>query len=135
MTQMLKWKQVPGTFDLVLENPEIVDIKVINELLERIKTTKAWGRNFNRIASSEFDKWLNDLASPLKEQSYALLSNWFLTDIKCAKESDLAKVAKELWNKLFCCVPERRLTKPDEDYKIIKEAFDLWWHNELKCQK
>ena len=131
----LKWERVDNSFDLKVTNPNEVDVNKLKILLTTVKDTKSWGRYFNKHASQEFHRWLDDLDTPLKEQAYARLSNWFLCDMQFIRETDLAKAALELWKAMFCTIPERRLTDPKRDDKILRGEFDLWWPKQQECQQ
>jgi hypothetical protein len=127
-----------GCFDLKLLNPETISTDVQKEIKKRlkiVKNTKSWGRHFNQEASSEFNRWLHNLDTPLKEQAYARLSNWFLCDRKFIRETDLGIASGYFWDALFCIRPEKRLTKPERDHKILPEEFALWWPKQLRCQE
>ncbi|KPL25349.1 MAG: hypothetical protein AMJ75_01345 [Phycisphaerae bacterium SM1_79] len=133
----LKWEQLDGCFDLRLLNPETIGTnvhKAIKERLKIVKDTKSWGRHFSKEASTEFDRWLKRLNTPLKAQAYARLSNWFLCDMPFIRKTDLAVASQNLWNALFCSKPEQRLTSPKRDHKILHEKFVLWWTKQQKCQ-
>jgi len=131
----LKWKRVDDSYDLELVNPEIMSTRVLKKLLVVVEDIESWGRHFNLEASSEFDRWLQNLDTPLKEQAYARLSNWFLCDMKFIRETDLGIASGYFWDVLFCTRPEKRLTKPKRDHKILREQFALWWPKQLRCQK
>ena len=131
----LKWKQVNDSYDLELVNPEITSTRVLKKLLVVVEDIESWGRHFNQEASSEFNRWLQNLDTPLKEQACARLSNWFLCDMKFIRETDLGIASGYFWDALFCTRPEKRLTKPERDHKILPEEFALWWPKQLRCQE
>jgi len=131
----LKWKRVDDSYDLELVNPEITSTRVLKKLLVVVEDIESWGRHFNQEASSEFDRWLQKLDTPLKEQAYARLSNWFLCGMKFIRETDLGIASGYFWDALFCTRPEKRLTKPERDHKILREEFALWWPKQLRCQE
>ncbi len=133
----MKWERVDYSFDLKLMNPDAVhndEIKKLNNEFKIVKETESWGRYFCTKAVEEFDRWLENMHTPLKEQAYARLSNWFLCDKEFIRKTDLAKAALQFWYALFCSKPDRRLTSPKKDHKILKEEFDLWWPKQQKCQ-
>ena len=131
----LKWKRVDDSYDLELVNPEITSTRVLKKLLVVVEDIESWGRHFNQEASSEFNRWLQNLDTPLKEQAYARLSNWFLCDMKFIRETDLGIASGYFWDALFCTRPKKRLTKPERDHKILREEFALWWPKQLRCQE
>ena len=136
--EKLKWDKDSGCFDLKLLNPETISTDVQKEIkkcLKIVKNTKSWGRHFCQEASSEFNRWLHNLDTPLKEQAYARLSNWFLCDMPFIPKTDLGIASGYFWDVLFCTRPEKRLTKPERDHKILSEEFALWWPKQLGCQE
>src|SRR4030042_1683804 len=123
-------------FDLQLTTTRGLDIDRCQQLVEALeKEDGIWPRHFNTDASKEFHRWLSNSDSPLQEQAYARLSNWFLTDKEFCRNSPLGQAALELWNALFCVKPDIRLTNPKRDYKILSEKFAVWWPKQLNCQK
>jgi len=135
--QRPKWKvaSLIGC-DLQLENPGALDIDRCRQLIEALdKEDGIWPRHFNTDASKEFHRWLSNLNTPLREQAYARLSNWFLTDKESCRNSPLGQVALELWNALFCSKPDIRLTNSKRDHKILRERFELWWPKQSDCQE
>jgi len=123
-------------FDLQLTNPAGLDIDRCRQLVEALDEKDGiHPPHFNKDASKEFHRWLSNLNTPLREQAYARLSNWFLTDKEFCRNSPLGQVALELWNTLFCSKPDIRLTNPKRDHKILRERFVLWWPSQLDCQK
>ena len=131
----IKWKRVDDSYDLELVNPEITSTRVLKQILVIVGDIESWGKHFNQEASSEFNRWLQNLDTPLKEQAYARLSNWFLCDMKFIRETDLGIASGYFWDALFCIRPEKRLTKPERDHKILPEEFALWWPKQLRCQE
>ena len=130
-----KWERVGDSFDLLLTNPRNINIRKVRKLLEKVELPNPeYDKPFNKDASRLFHQWFNDPKQPLKEAPYVLLSNWFLTNCSASKSSR-ADHARELWDTLFCSRPDRRLTSPKKDHKILKEEFDLWWPKQQKCQK
>ncbi len=130
-----KWKRVDNSYDLELLNPEITSTRVLKKLLLVVEDIESWGKHFNQEGFSEFDRWLQNLDTPLKEQAYARLSNWFLCGMKLIRETDLGIASGYFWDILFCTRPEKRLTKPERDHKILREEFALWWPKQLRCQE
>ena len=131
----LKWEQVANSYDLKLINPEIANTRILKKLLMVVEDIESWGRHFNQEASIEFNRWLRNLDTPLKEQAYARLSNWFLCDRDFIRKTDLGVASGYFWDALFCIRPEKRLTKPERDHKILRENFALWWPKQLRCQE
>jgi len=138
--QKLKWERVGDSFDLVVENPNSVDVYNLRRLLTIVEDSSAnWRKNmrFNQRAAKAFRWWFYNPKAPLPGYAYALLSNWFLTRLKFIRESPRGQAALKLWSVLFCeipKIPEGRLTDPKLDYKILPEKFELWWPKQLRCQ-
>jgi hypothetical protein len=134
----LRWARASlreGCFDLELTNPEALDANHVGQLLKAVQTEDGVNPpHFNTDAGGEFERWLANLHTPLREQAYARLSNWFLTEKADCRGSPLAQTALELWRALFCAEPGKRLTHPKKDHKILPEEFDLWWSKQLDCQ-
>lgn len=137
-SRRLRWERAAhreDCFDLTLMNPGVLDVTHCTQLLADVRTKDGvHPPRFNRHQGRELQKWLDNLNTPLREQAYAALSNWFLTDTEHCKSSPLADAARELWNALFCAMPDRRLTDPKRDYKILPERFYLWWPKQRDCQ-
>jgi hypothetical protein len=137
-SEKIKWEFAGADFDLIPANPESIDRNHFRKLLTDVETASAnWRRNihFNRKAYKAFEKWIANPDRPLQEFAYALLSNWFLTDLKFIKESPRGQAALRFWNSLFCAVPEERITNPERNDKILQEKFCLWWNKQQKCQR
>jgi hypothetical protein len=123
-------------FDLQLENPELLDAEYVRALLQAVEKADGVNRqNFDGNAAREFRRWLGAPHTPLLERAYALLSNWFLTDRGCCRDSACGYAAGQMWDALFCARPERRLTDPKKNYKILPEEFALWWERQQACQR
>jgi hypothetical protein len=134
-SKKLKWERVDDSYDLKLVNPETMNTRITKKLLMTVEDIESWGRHFNQEASIEFNRWLRNLNTPLKEQAYARLSNWFLCDREFIRKTDLGVASGYFWDALFCTRPKKRLTDPKRDYKVLPEKFALWWPKQLKCQK
>lgn len=135
----LKWKRVQkDRFNLQLLNPKDANIRQLRKLLRNVEISSAnWRKNmnFNQIATKAFREWFLKPNLPLPGYAYALLSNWFKTSLKFIRESPRGQAALEFWKVMFCAVPERRLTKPKKNDKILLQRFELWWIEQQKCQK
>lgn len=134
-SKKLKWERVDDGYDLILVNPEIKSTRVLKLFFMVVEDIESCGKHFNQPASIEFNRWLRNLDTPLKEQAYARLSNWFLCNQNFIRESDLGLASGYFWDILFCTRPEERLTKPEKDHKILHEKFVLWWPKQLRCQE
>jgi len=50
------------------------------------------------------------------------------------KQSTRAKEARILWDALFLCAPEERLSDAKQNHVILREPFERWWEQQLKLQ-
>lgn len=135
--ERLRWERVGSRYDLRLVNPKTVtgDVKEnLERLFETISETESWGRYFCGVACAEFRRWLAHMDTPLQEQAYARLSNWFLCDLKWVPETPLGVACGKFWDALFCARPEDRLTAPEDDHRILSNEFALWWPRQQACQ-
>jgi hypothetical protein len=136
----LKWQLINERYDLIVKNPEVVDVSHLANLFEVVEDGSAnWRKNmrFNQRAAEAFRQWFCNPRAALPGYAYALLSNWFLTSLKFIRESPRGQAALKLWSALFCAIPEipeGRLTDPELDYKILPEKFKLWLLKQLRCQ-
>ena len=135
----LVWEQFENffgpTFDLVLKNPEDVNVTILKELLYKVEAYDPYVKqDFDAIASRLFREWLDSPNQPLAEHAYASLSNWFMSDGPRYKDTGRAFAAERLWEALFCVKPSRRLTIPGSK-KIIPERFKDWWPQQVKNQQ
>ena len=133
--EKFKWERVGESYDLKLLNPEITSPGVLEKLFAIAEGIESCGKHLHRDSSNEFNRWFQNMDTPLKEQAYARLSNWFLCDMPFIPKSDLGLASRYFWDTLFCSKPEKRLTDPKKDHKVLPERFDLWWPNQQKCQK
>ena len=139
----LQWERVANGFDLICLNPEQLDEIAVREILRKIADKyDDYHNTFSKPGKNLFIEWLESIErtenqiQPLPEAAYCLLSNWFLVSRKNrARMSICAGLALLLWHKLFCAIPEKRLTDPKRNYKVLPEEFALWWTKQLKCQK
>jgi predicted RNase H-like HicB family nuclease len=134
----LTWKrEAPSSvnnFDLVVENPDDVDRRKLEQLLNEVLKEKH--RVFlSGRASEEFLRWFSDPSSPLKSEAYVLLSNWFMTR-GGDRHSLLATRCENLWDALFPCRPPARLSssRPGRNHLVIAGAFDSFWQRVLAIQ-
>ena len=131
----LKWERIDNSFNLQLKSLDLLDRDDVRKLLPKVyKVHYDYKKEFNQKAKKLWDEWIENPNEPLKELSYACLTNWFLNEQRGAKTTIRGGFSLLLWCKLFCAVPEERLTDPTEDYKIIPERFNLWWPKQQKCQ-
>ncbi len=133
----LKWERLDNSFDLICLNPNQLNKQEARKLLQKIEVIyDDFKKPFDQDASILFQKWLKNDAEPLPEAFYCLLSNWFLGEGP-ANISIRAGLALILWRKLFCAIPDSRLTNWEvNDRKVFyKDVFEKWWENQQKCQE
>lgn len=134
-----RWRREAGLrddkHDLVLENPEEVDLEHFKELFDAVVTLSSnRPLDFSGKARDAFRKWFEDPTRPLEAQAYARLSNWFKTDSSVDRDSLRGGAALDFWNALFCAVPRERLTSPKNNGVVLPEKFDVWWSEQLRRQ-
>jgi len=132
----LKWERVDGSYDLICLNPNQLNMKTARKLLRKIEGIYAdFKKQFSKKALKLWQEWIENPKQPLQEEAYCLLSNWFLVE-NSASISIRAGLALLLWHKLFCAIPDNRLTVWEiSDEKVIPEEFNKWWKKQLKCQE
>ena len=122
-------------FDLEVINHDKLDMMKLRRLFDRVlRASSNLNIKFNRSASQMFKDWLDGPDGPLPSEAYALLSNWFLTERKVAKESPLADAALDFWKALFLAVPKKRLTDSKKDHEVLPLRFEFWWDEQQSRQ-
>src|SRR5215471_9385352 len=124
-----------NNFDLVLENPDVLDPTQIKEFLADILKETHRGLTLSARASKEFRRWLDHPNTPLKSEAYVLLSNWFMTQ-SGDRHSTIATRCEDLWDALFPCRPEDRLSSPEpgRNHVMIPNEFQKFWRRTLEAQ-
>ena len=132
----LKWERLGNSFDLICLNPDDLDRKTARILLPKINVIyKDFKKPFDKCASKLWQEWIENPSQPLQEKAYCVLSNWFLGEGP-AKTAIRAGLALILWHKLFCAIPDSRLTDwKISDSKVIPCRFERWWIKQQQCQK
>jgi hypothetical protein len=120
--------QSANNFDLVLANPEILDRERTIVLLDAIQQETHRGLSLSARADKEFRRWANRPDTPLKSEAYVLLSNWFLTQ-SGDRHSMVAVRCEELWDELFPCRPDTRLSSSQagRNHLMLPEEFESFW--------
>jgi hypothetical protein len=134
----IKWRRVGTSFDLERMNEGSIDKDCFRRLLSGVETASAnWrkGMHFNQRAYKAFEDWIEGRSDKLPGFAYALLSNWFLTSLKFIRESPRGQAALRFWKVLFCEIPQKRLTDPKRNDKILHERFQFWWDKQQECQR
>lgn len=135
-SKKLKWDRLGNGFDLICLNPDQLDQEAAKILLRKIKVIyDDFKKPFNKDASKLWQEWIENPRQPLQETTYCVLSNWFLTESCAASRSIRAGLALILWRKLFCAIPDGRLTKWEQSgSKVVPCKFERWWNKQQKCQ-
>lgn len=110
-TTVLKWERgAPDSYDLVLQNPELVDQTQLTSLYEKFITTEnKMQPEFNQYLKNDLRDWIQKLQNALSSGAYVTLSNWFLTSVEGLRSAERGKAAGELWDLMFLCRPEEFL--------------------------
>lgn len=136
---LLKWQRKSphssNNFDLILSNPEAVDVEGLSELLNSIVEVRHRGLTLNGAATAVFRDWLAHPSTPLKTSGYVSLSNWFLTD-GGDRHSELASRCERFWDAIFLCRPLSRLSSSlrAQNHKMLPEEFERFWPRLLAAQ-
>jgi len=132
-----KWDIVGNTYNLRLGNTGNINYQNIEELFQKVIESNCEGNKISKTFVVLFQKWLNNPELPLREETYVILSNCFLTENPEVAASSLAINTERLWKNLFCSKPTQGLSYPkgDKHDKILPESFSLWWQRQLECQK
>jgi hypothetical protein len=132
----LKWERVtPDSYDLKLQNVEVLDRDKLNSLYETLVSSK-WAdssMSLNKYLREDLREWSEAPEEPLTPRAYVTLSNWF-SSIDAFRNSDRGKIARNLWDFLFLCRPSDRLSEPGRNSVLIPERFDEWWSEQEKRQ-
>ena len=138
--QNLIWQRAPQPRDdyaLMLTNPEDVNFDPLNARFARVKNAKGdRKKSLSTVAITAFEKWLDDPSHPLPSKAYALLSNWFLTELKVDREGSVSRSCGDFWDALFAIRPPKRLTqtRDKKNSEIIDIAFEVWWTKQEASQ-
>ncbi|HOI54441.1 MAG TPA: hypothetical protein PLP01_04265 [Phycisphaerae bacterium] len=137
MTNLI-WEWSPQPKDahaLRLEKPGAADAIRLRRLFETVKRASGGGRKvISKDAVEGFEEWLEDVARPLRSEAYALLSNWFLTGNKGARNTPLGHACADFWDAVFAVRPSKRLTSPEENHQILDDRFGVWWASMERAQ-
>lgn len=135
---MIWTRQFPNSannFDLVLVSPLTLDAERMDVLLDGILGETRRGLTLSSRASKEFRRWFDQPDTPLKSEAYVLLSNWFMTQ-SGDRLSTVASRCEDLWDALFPCRPEERLSSPEAGRNHVMAAaeFERFWRRVLEAQ-
>ena len=131
----LKWRRVdPGSdsdFDLVLDGSlspgERAEIGNLLDRIDKADEHRGLKPPLDQRARKEFRRWLDSPNIPLRSQSYARLSNWFLST-PTYSNTEHARLCEALWDALFPCPPPRLTsTESGQNHIVILSKFETWW--------
>jgi hypothetical protein len=130
------WERVEPGFDLRLIRPAGLDGQQFRSLFEVfLKTPHPLQPSFNEHIREGFKSWVSDPTTVLTSRAYVTLSNWFLSSEKGYSESQRGKAAGQLWDSLFSCRPDARLSISKDKPKDVDPAvFERWWTEQLRRQ-
>lgn len=138
-TSLFRWRrQESGSYNLVLENPERVDQEKLESLFERfLKTSNQMQPEFNQYLKEDMRRWIGNPKEVLPSEAFVTLSNWFLTSIGGLRDAERGRVAGEVWDCLFLCRPEERLSSPEsgKNHIVLSDRFEAWWAKMQKLQQ
>lgn len=125
-----------SNFDLMLMNPDELDITRLSQLLESITEEKHRGLTLSGRAVAEFRRFFEHPTTPLKGYAYVLLSNWFTT-ASGDRNSPVASRCEALWDELFACRPSERLSSPKagENHIMKPSEFESFWSRLSRAQR
>jgi 5-methylcytosine-specific restriction protein B len=132
----LRWRRdTSDSFDLVLDNLELLDRATVGELYKQFMNSECAAQpNFSEYLREALSAWIAHPEEPLTSVAYATLSNWFTTAFTALNTSPRAAAARKLWDALFLSAPDERLTPSDQNHVVLKEPFDRWWTKQLELQ-
>jgi len=135
----LRWQRKSpnsnNNFDLILISPEEADVPALSAILDSIIAVQHRGLTLNSAATQTFRDWLDNPSEPLKSLAYVSLSNWFLTN-GGDRHSEVAICCERLWDALFACRPERRLSSSlrAQNQRMLPEEFARFWPRLMAAQ-
>lgn len=131
----LVWERVEPGFDLRLTNPDDLDTQQARSLFEEFLKTTHGQPGFNPHIRQGFQSWMNDPRTLLVSSAYVTLSNWFLSPSKVYSESERGRMAGQVWDRLFLCRPDTRLSiSPKQESDVNPDVFERWWAEQLRSQ-
>ncbi len=132
----LIWERIEPGFDLRLTNPPALDHQQFRGVFEAfLNTSHARQPGFNEHIREDFKAWVDDPTAVLTSRGYVTLSNWFLSPDKGYSESERGKAAGKVWDNLFLCRPDSRLSlSPQQSSEVDPPVFERWWLEQLRRQ-
>lgn len=124
-----------NNFDLVVTDPERLDLTHMTTLLSAVLAETHRSLSLSSRASTEFRRWFSQPDTPLKSEAYVLLSNWFLTQ-SGDRHSTVASRCEDLWDALFACRPLNRLSSSEagRNHVMIPSEFQSFWRRLREAQ-
>jgi AAA domain (dynein-related subfamily) len=132
----LVWERIEPGFDLKLTNPDALDHQQFRTVFEGfLNTPHSRQSGFNEHIREDFKAWVDDPTAVLTSRGYVTLSNWFLSPDKGYSESERGKAAGKVWDSLFLCRPDSRLSlSPEKSSEVDPAVFERWWAEQLRRQ-
>ena len=132
----LVWERVEPDFDLRLANPDASDAQQFRSLFEAfLNTPHSRQPGFNEHIREDFKSWIAKPNTVLASQGYVTLSNWFLSPDKGYSDSERGQMAGQVWDRLFLCRPDARLSiSPQQSAEVDPAVFERWWAEQSRLQ-
>lgn len=121
----------------MLEDVKSFNHAAVAELYRQfMKSDGAAQPNFSEYLRDELSSWIENPVNPLPSVAYVSLSNWFTTAFAALNSSPRAAAARKLWDALFLCAPEERLSSPKggQNHIALGGPFGRWWKQQLTLQ-
>jgi MoxR-like ATPase len=136
-SSVLQWhRDTPDSFDLALENLDRLDRTAVGEHYQQFMNSECPAQpNFSEYLRNDLSAWIAHPEKPLPSVAYGTLSNWFTTKNSAHNKGPRAAAARKLWDALFLCTPDERITPADQNnHVVLKEPFERWWKKQLELQ-
>lgn len=132
----LIWERVESGFDLKLTNLDGLDSQQFRILFEDfLKTPHSRQPGLNEHIREDFKSWVKAPSMALSSQGYVTLSNWFLSADKGYSDSERGRMAGQMWDRLFLCRPDARLSiSPQQSADVDPAVFERWWVQQSRLQ-
>lgn len=135
-THLVWGRLVESGFDLRLDNPDALDAQQFRVMFETfLKIPYTSDLPLNRHILENFKSWIDNPSSVLGSQGIVTLSNWFLSPGKQYSQSERGKMAGQVWDRLFLCRPDTRLSiSPQRSSEADPDVFERWWVEQSRLQ-
>src|SRR6266496_437100 len=132
----LFWERIEPGFDLKLTNLDALDIEQLRRSFKAfLSSSHSRQPGLNEHIREDLKAWVENPRTVLGSPSYVTLSNWFLSSDKSYAESERGEMAGKLWDNLFLCRPDARLSvSPQKSSEVDVAVFERWWAEQLRLQ-